>query len=308
VAQDEEDDDELSLTVSEEHAGLRLDVYLRTMLPDRSRALIQKHIDEGAVMINGAPPKRSASTQVAPGDQIVYVPPPPPIIELVPEEIPLSILFEDEFLVVVDKQKNLVVHPAAGHASGTLANALLHHFGRGMIRNEIRPGIVHRLDRDTTGAIVVAKTQRIHDALGKLFAERAVTKEYLAVVSGAPKEKSKTIATLYGRHPRDRKKFSSKVGSGKRAVTRYRVIEALENASLLEVSLETGRTHQIRVHLADAGHALVGDAVYGKKSPLIDRPALHARRLAFVHPATHSKIDIEAPVPDDLRQLLEKLR
>lgn len=293
--------------VERAQANLRLDQFLRTVLPDRSRAQLQKHIDEGAVTIDGAPPKKGASTAMHEGSRVEYVPPPPPVIELVPEPIPLSVLYEDEYLVVIDKQKNLVVHPAAGHPSGTLANGLLHHFGRG-ISKEIRPGIVHRLDRDTTGVIVVAKNPQIHDALGKKFAAREVTKEYVAVAQGIPKAKSATIDTWYGRHPHDRKKFSSKVQSGKRAVTEYVVKERFEAASLIEVALQTGRTHQIRVHLADLGHPLLGDTMYGRKSPLIDRPALHARRLAFAHPIGGAAIDIQAPLPEDLLALLEKLR
>jgi 23S rRNA pseudouridine1911/1915/1917 synthase len=298
----------VELVVAPEENGLRLDLFLRESLPDRSRAQLQKHIDEGAVTIGGAPPKRGAATLVAAGDIVVYVPPPLPILELVPEAIALSILFEDEFLVVVDKPKGLVVHPAAGHATGTLANALLHHFGRERAIGDIRPGIVHRLDRDTTGAIVVAKSVAIHEALAELFSARRVTKEYWAVTTGIPKTKEGTFDTFYGRHPKDRKKFSSKVGSGKRAVTRYRTLEVFKAAALLEVALETGRTHQIRVHFADAGHALAGDTTYGKKSALIDRPALHAKRLAFDHPITRLPIDIEAPVPDDFNALLEALR
>ncbi len=293
--------------VERAQANLRLDQFLRTVLPDRSRAQLQKHIDEGAVTIDGAAPKKGASTAMKEGERVEYVAPPPPVIELVPEPIPLSVLYEDEFLVVIDKQKNLVVHPAAGHPSGTLANGLLHHFGRG-VSNEVRPGIVHRLDRDTTGVIVVAKSPQIHDALGKMFAAREVTKEYLAVLSGVPKAKIAKIETLYGRHPFDRKKFSSKVKNGKHAITRYEVKETFLEAAWVEVALETGRTHQIRVHFADLGHPLVGDQTYGRKSPLIDRPALHARRLAFRHPISGAAIDIRAPVPEDLETLLSKLR
>lgn len=285
---------------------MRLDKFLRDALPDISRAQLQKHIDAGAVTIGGKAPKRGAATLVLAGERVIYTPPPPPVVELIPEAIALSVLFEDEYLIAVDKPKGLVVHPAAGHFSGTLANALLHHFGRDAVSGDVRPGIVHRLDRDTTGAMVVAKSVQVHEALAQQFAARRVEKIYLAVAHGAPGQA--TIETLYGRHPKDRKKFSSKVPAGKKAITHYRTLEALKNAALLEVRLETGRTHQIRVHLADRGHALIGDATYGKKSELIDRPALHARRLAFEHPITHGAIDIEAPVPDDLRTLVEQLR
>jgi 23S rRNA pseudouridine1911/1915/1917 synthase len=311
-----------TLIVSSTHDGSRLDHFLRDALPSRSRALLQKHIECGAVLVGGTSPKRGARSSVHTGDVVSYRPPAPVALTLEPEDIPLSILFEDEHLVVVDKPRDLVVHPALGHPSGPLVNALLHHFGRGPFSTTAalpRPGIVHRLDRDTTGAIVVAKNEQVHDALGKSFADRKVEKRYIAITHGVPKPPTQTLDTLYGRHPRDRKKFSSKVSRGKRALTQFRVAEPFWGAALLEVDLFTGRTHQIRVHLADLGHPLVGDTTYGRKSDVRDprtgrviatfnRPALHAARLAFTHPISGAPIDIRAPIPDDMSALLESLR
>jgi 23S rRNA pseudouridine1911/1915/1917 synthase len=302
----------IELEIDERYAGERLDRALAELLDDRSRALIQKHIEAGAVTIDGAQPKQGAKTKLHRGARIQYQPPPPEPIDLVAEAIPLSILFEDEHLLVLDKPAGLVVHPAAGHPRGTLVNAVLHHLQADLqgVGSPERPGIVHRLDRDTTGVIAIAKTARAHELLGHAFSERRVEKEYLAIVHGVPAPTEGTIDTLFGRHPRDRKRFSSKVLGGKRAITHYRVSELLQGASLLEIRLETGRTHQIRVHFADRGHPLVGDPVYGTRKPLAPfaRPALHSRRLTLDHPITGRKLTCEAPIPQDFLDLLEALR
>lgn len=326
----------ITLEVGREDDGLRLDRFLALRVPDRSRAQIQKHIEAGAVTVGGEVPKRGAKTPVHAGEAVRYRPPPPsPVEDLVAEEIPISVLWEDEHLLVVDKPRGLVVHPALGHARGTLVNAVLHHVrslaahtGAGhesgvsaagaAFADRVRPGIVHRLDRDTTGAIVIAKNEQAHDALGRAFRERRVEKRYVAVTIGVPKMKSGTIDTKYGRDPRERKKFSSKVTDGKRAITHYTVSEVFPGAALLDVRLETGRTHQIRVHFADLGHPLVGDRVYGRRGTVkhprtgaviaeLDRPALHAHRLAFPHPVSGERIDIVAPIPDDLSRLIATL-
>jgi 23S rRNA pseudouridine1911/1915/1917 synthase len=303
---------EIEIEIDERFAGERLDRALTLLLDDRSRALIQKHIDAGAITIDGAPPKQGSKTKLHLGARIRYEPPPPEPLDLIAEDIPLSVLFEDEHLIVVDKPANLVVHPAAGHPRGTLVNAVLHHVQADLqgVGASDRPGIVHRLDRDTTGVIVIAKTPRAHELLAKAFSDRTVEKTYLAIVQGVPSPKEGTIDTLYGRHPRDRKRFSSKVATGKRAVTHYRVKEELSGSSLLEISLETGRTHQIRVHFADRGHPLVGDPVYGGRKAIaaFDRPALHSWRLELAHPITGRKLTCEAPIPQDFLLLLEALR
>jgi 23S rRNA pseudouridine1911/1915/1917 synthase len=301
--------DTLIRAVPDRHDGDRLDRTLAALFPDRSRAQIQKHIEAGAVLIDGALPKRGSSTQVTAGAKLSYTPPPIEPLDLVAEDIPLSILFEDPYLLIVDKPAGLVVHPGAGHSRGTLVNAVLHHVqDLEHDEDDLRPGIVHRLDRDTTGCLVIAKDPRTHELLSKKFADREVEKIYLAIVKGTPKP-SGTFDTWYGRHPTDRKRFSSKVKTGKRAVTHWRVLEQFDVAALVEVRLETGRTHQIRAHFSDAGHALIGDPMYAKKSPVdFGRPALHARRLAFTHPVTEAPMVAEAPIPEDLTALLLKLR
>lgn len=303
--------DEIELVIDDRHDGDRLDRALAQLVDGVSRSSIQKHIDRGAVLIDGIAPPRGAKTKVHAGQEIVYAPPPPERIDLVAEDIPLSILFEDEHFLAVDKPAGMVVHPALGHPNGTLVNAVLHHVQMDVKAGDVRPGIVHRLDRGTTGVIVVAKHVRAHELIADLFRDRKVDKRYLAITKGVPSPPTDTIDTWYGRHPRDRQRFSSKVESGKRAVTEYHVAEVFEGAALVEVKLHTGRTHQIRVHLADRGHGLIGDPVYGsrKKSRyVLDRPALHAHRLAFEHPFTQAPVTLEAPVPADLGILLKQLR
>lgn len=300
------------LIVEAEHDGQRLDRFLAARLADVSRSAIQRHIELGAVTLDGAPPRRGAATLVHEGDRVQYTPPPPVAVELIPERIPLEVLFEDDDLVVINKQRGLVVHPAAGHWTGTLVNALLGQV-RGFtgIGDELRPGIVHRLDRDTTGVMVVAKHDLAQRGLAEQFKSRQVEKLYLAVVHGRPEPAAGTIETLFGRHPTDRKRFSSKVREGKRAVTHYQTEERLRGATLLRVRLETGRTHQIRVHFADRGHPLVGDATYGPRKKTLagfDRPALHARALVIHHPIRGEELTFEAPIPEDLLELLEALR
>lgn len=306
--------------VPEAYAGDRLDRTLAALIEGRSRARIQKDLEAGAVTVNGAAPARGAKTAVQAGDVIVYLPVPPEPLELVPEDIPLSIVFEDEHLLVVDKPAGMVVHPALGHPRGTLVNAVLHHVRTLEVRgDDPRPGIVHRLDRDTTGLIVVAKHAQAHERLSAMFKARQIDKIYLAITRGTPKPARATIDTKYGRHPTDRKRFSSKVRDGKQAVTHYEVQEDFRCAALVQVDLQTGRTHQIRVHFADKGHPLVGDETYGRNKPLMDpktgrevarfgRPALHAHRLAFEHPFTGAPMALRAEVPGDLAGLLETLR
>lgn len=298
----------LTAVVPADLDGERLDRALVALFPGRSRALLQKHIEAGAVTVDGVVPK--ARTVVNAGAEIQYTPPKVEPLALVAEEIPLSVLYEDEHLLVVDKPAGLVVHPALGHDRGTLVNAVLHHVqGLEHEEGDLRPGIVHRLDRDTTGCLVVAKTPRAHERLGEAFAARQVEKVYVAVVKGSLKSEAGTFDTLYGRHPTERKRFSSKVQTGKRAVTHYRVLERFDHATLVEIRLETGRTHQIRAHFADAGHPLVGDEVYGRRGgPDFERPALHALRLSFAHPISGQPVAALAPWPEDLLRLVEGLR
>lgn len=250
---------------------------------------------------------------------MAFAPPPAVPVELLPEAIPLRVLFEDRHLIVVDKPAGMVVHPAAGNPSGTLVNALLAHCtDLAGIGGELRPGIVHRLDKDTSGVLVATKDDATHAALAALFKKKDLTRLYDAVVSPAPRGESGTVRTLYGRHPTQRKRFTSRVEEGKPAITHWRVVERfVVGAALIECRLETGRTHQIRVHMAETGHAVLGDRVYGRPpregmlrdlGERIGRQALHARVLGFRHPVTGETMEFRSEMPADMRVLLEGLR
>ena len=325
----EADDDEQlhELVVDEAHAGGRLDAVIAAAIAGLSRTQVQRLIEAGQVELRGGVVTK-ANTRVEAGDAIeVRVPAPEPL-EVLPEAIPLVVLFEDHELIVIDKPAGLVVHPAPGHASGTLVNALLHHCkDLSGIGGVMRPGIVHRLDKDTSGLIVATKTDRAHAALAAAFAAKSagqpstpkaepgglhppggIERAYLALTMPAPPHARGTLRTMHARHPVDRKRFSSKVAAGKPAVTYYEIVERLQGAALVRFQLETGRTHQIRVHAADHGFPLLGDTTYGKRSPLIARQALHAALLAFDHPVTGERLRFESPLPEDFTRALEALR
>lgn len=310
----------LELLIGPPHEGARLDRALAELVPDISRSQLQKHIDAGAVSIGGLPPRRGSKTILKSGDVVRYQRPPSRAAVVEAEAIDVPILFEDEAIAVVDKPAGLVVHPGAGRSRGTLVNALIGRMSLAPAAGELRPGIVHRIDRETTGLLIVAKTDSAYVRLRAAFLEREIEKTYLAVCHGMPRPAEATIDTAYGRHPRDRKRFSSRLTSGKRAITSYRVLEPFPGAASVEVSIETGRTHQIRVHFADLGHALVGDHVYGRGgritrdprvAPIVSafgRPALHAHRLALAHPISGAPLELTARIPEDLEALLEALR
>lgn len=298
------------LTVSPEDAGVRIDKYLAEQLPDITRSYLQKLLKDGSVQMNGKPVK--ASTKTAAGAVIALTIPEPEEPEILPENIPLDILYEDSDVILINKPKDMVVHPAAGHYTGTLVNALMYHCRGDLsgINGVLRPGIVHRIDKDTTGVLIVCKNDRAHNALAEQLKEHSITRKYRAIVCGNLKEDEGTVDAPIGRHPQDRKKMAIVRSGGKRAVTHYRVLERFGNDTYIECQLETGRTHQIRVHMASLGHPLLGDEIYGRaKSPFkLEGQTLHAMVLGFIHPTTGEYMEFEAPLPEYFEKLLEKLR
>lgn len=307
------------VTVGADQDGIRLDRALTSLTSDWTRSRIRKWIDQGRVQRNGSPAVQSE--RVAEGDVLDFEVPDITPAEAEPEDIPLSILYEDEHLLVVDKRAGLVIHPAAGNPAGTLVNALLHYCkdlsGIGGVE---RPGIVHRLDKDTTGTLVVAKNDRAHLGLSLAFSRRTIKKTYIAVCYGSPREREGVIEAPINRHPSDRKKMAVRE-DGHKARTLYQVTEKFEGTALLSCTLITGRTHQIRVHCAHIGHALVGDTTYSGRQWRnlsneaarnacrdFPRQALHAQTLAFTHPVSGELISVEAPIPEDMADLIGALR
>jgi len=289
-----------------ERDGERLDAFLARTLPELSRSHLKRLIDSGFVTIDGRVPKAAEKTRT--GVEINVEVPPPEELSLEAQDIPLTIVYQDSDLLVVDKPPGLTVHPAPGHPSGTLVNALLAACPdlQG-ISGTLRPGIVHRLDKDTSGLLVVAKNDRAMRVLQSQLTARTVHKTYLALVTGVPKPREGEIEAPIGRSPRNRKKMAV-VDNGREATTRYRVREELPGHALLEVEPITGRTHQIRVHLAAIGQPVFGDSLYGKASPILPRQFLHAWKLAFRMPLSEREVEFESPLPADLREALERVR
>ncbi len=289
-----------------DESGKRIDKYISEKL-DLTRSRVQKLIDDGMVTINGNVAKSSA--KVNEGEVLSVEIPELKPLEIVPEEIPLNILYDDDDVIVIDKPKGMVVHPANGNYTGTLVNAIMSKFGDNLsgINGVIRPGIVHRIDKDTSGVLVIAKNDKAHLKLAEQLKEHSMTRVYVAVVRGKLKEKVGTIDAPIGRNPKDRKKMGV-VANGKRAVTHYKVIKELDDCSVIEVRLETGRTHQIRVHMSYIGHPLLGDSVYsnGKNKYGFVGQALHAKILGFIHPSTGEYMEFSSNLPEEFERLLAK--
>ena len=288
-------------------AGERLDAALARMADCLSRSAAQKLLEAGAVTVNGQTAKKNYKTAV--GDEIVFALPEAEVTELLPENIPLDVVYEDEDVIVINKPKGLVVHPAAGHQSGTLVNALLYHCGDSLsgIGGEKRPGIVHRIDKDTSGLLIAAKNDAAHRALAAQLEDHTLARTYECIVFGNFREDAGTVDAPIGRHPTDRKKMAV-TQKGKAAVTHWEVLERFSGYSHLRCFLETGRTHQIRVHLSYRSHPIVGDTVYGKKALGIQTQCLHAVALRFIHPRTGKLTELTCPLPDYFENALETLR
>ena len=308
----------LRVTLAPGHAGWRLDRALADALPTLSRERLKALIRSGG-LVAGGKPLRDPAVKVKGGEAFTLTVPDPEPAHNAPEDIPLTIAYEDAHLLVVDKPAGLVVHPAAGNREGTLVNALLHHCAGGLsgIGGVARPGIVHRIDKLTSGLLVVAKTDVAHEGLARQFAAHSIDRRYLAIVSGLPKTAGGTIDAPLARSSHDRKKIAIVAGArGKRAVTHWKRLEPLRDAALVECRLETGRTHQVRVHLASIGHPLLGDPVYGRGKTVhrqllnqldFRRQALHAAGLGFVHPVTKARLSFDSALPPDMQELFSAL-
>lgn len=301
---------ELLIEVPEIYEGERVDKFLSLLLENSSRNAIQKLIENGKVTVNGNPVNKKY--KVSTDDEILVLPSDLKPLDAEPENIPLDIVFEDDDLLVVNKPRGMVVHPAPGNYSGTLVNALLYHCKDSLsgINGILRPGIVHRIDKDTSGLLIVAKNDKAHIGLAEQIKEHSFTREYNAVICGHLKEQSGTVNAPIGRSPKDRKKMCVTMQNSKNAVTHYNVIAEYEGYSHVSLKLQTGRTHQIRVHMAHLGHAVAGDYVYGndKKSAHLNGQCLHAIKIGFVHPITNEYLEFTSDLPDYFKDFLNKLK
>lgn len=298
-----------TLELRADRTGERADSFLARTVEGLTRSAAQRLLEEGAVRKNGASVKKNE--KLTEGDVLVLSLPEPEPVDILPQDIPLDVVYEDDDVIVVNKPVGMVVHPAAGHPDGTLVNALLHHCGDSLsgINGELRPGIVHRIDRDTSGLLIVAKNDFAHLGLAEQLQDHSLYREYEAICVGNLREDQGTVNAPIARHRTDRKRMAVDP-EGREAVTHWTVLERLSGYAYIQCRLETGRTHQIRVHMASIGHPLLGDVVYGSKRPYpgLAGQCLHARRLSFVHPRTGERITVECPLPDWFQAVLAKLR
>jgi len=298
-----------TLTLTADLSGERADAFLARSVPDLTRSAAQRLLETGAVTLAGRPVKKNYKT--APGDVLEVTLPDPEPVDLIPQNIPLDVVYEDGDVIVVNKPVGLVVHPAPGHPDGTLVNALLYHCGDSLsgINGELRPGIVHRIDRDTSGLIIAAKNDHAHNYLAAQLQDHTLSRVYRCIVIGNLREDSGTVDAPIGRHRTDRKKMAV-VADGRRAVTHWRVLERYQGFTYVECRLETGRTHQIRVHMAHTGHPILGDTVYGNKKevPGLQGQCLHAVGLRFIHPRTQEAIELSCGLTEEFEKQLAKLQ
>lgn len=302
---------EYCFQITEELEGERLDKALSLLIESLSRSFVSRLIKENKVFVNGKTAKSSYTLKC--DDEVVFELPPSQEPDIEPENIPLEILYEDRDVIIVNKPKGMVVHPAAGHYSGTLVNALMYHCGHELsgINGVMRPGIVHRIDMDTTGSLIVCKNDKAHNCIAEQLKVHSIERRYHAICHGVLKEEEGIINKPIGRHPGDRKKMAVNERNGKEAITHYKVLERFKDYTYVECKLETGRTHQIRVHMASIGHPLLGDEVYapGRKSPFKTQgQTLHAKILGFVHPTTGEYIETDADLPEYFTKILSVLR
>lgn len=304
---------ELFFLVDENFINKRVDIFLQNKIPDKSRAFIQKIIEDENVSIEGIPIKKSG-TKLKLNQNVKVIIPEEISKEIKKENIPLSIVYEDKDIAIINKPPFMTVHPAQDIFSGTLVNALLYHFDSLSTVNsdekgyDIRPGIVHRLDKNTSGLIIIAKTNTAHENLVKMFQEKSMSKTYIAICKGNFKNKSGRIENLIGRDPFERKRMAVVEKNGKPAISNFEVLHEVQDFSLVKVNIETGRTHQIRVHMKSLNHPIVGDEVYGSTTKNIDRQMLHAYHLVFPHPITNKIIDITGELPDDFKNVCKTLK
>lgn len=301
----------ISLGVEEKFIGTRIDKALTEMLSDYTRNYFQRLIDENSILVNNQPVK--SNYKLKNDDNIEIHIPEPKELEVLPENIPLDIIYEDDDVLIVNKPKGMVVHPANGHPNGTLVNAIMYHCKDRLseINGTIRPGIVHRIDMNTTGSLIICKNDVSHNDIAEQIAVHSINRIYVGIVKGILNEDEGTIKTNIGRSKIDRKKMAVLQEGGKEAITHFKVLERLNNATYVQFKLETGRTHQIRVHMAYLGHPLLGDDVYGHigKNPYkLQGQTLHAKSIGFIHPTTKQYVEFEAPIPEYFEKLLVKLR
>lgn len=300
------------LIVDSEFQGKRIDAYVAEMIENISRSQVQNLINDGLIVLNDSDKGIKSNYKIKTGDKISVTFAEEKEVEILAEDIPLNIVYEDDDIIVVNKPKGMVVHPAVGHYTGTLVNALMYHCKDSLsgINGEKRPGIVHRIDKDTTGLLMIAKNDKAHVGLSEQLAKHTITRKYIAVVHNGFKEDAGTVDQPIGRNPKDRMKMAITHKHSRHAVTHYKVLERMSNFTLIEAQLETGRTHQIRVHMTHIGHPLLGDTVYGvRKQPFkTDGQVLHAKTLGFIHPISGEYMEFEAELPETFEKVLHRLR